>query len=984
MKAAPVDGRRHRGLTLRRFLLLLVAAGAAYVAAIALVITARIAPIASALQHHSTQVLAAHDAIHTRIDVLGESIDRVHALIMASRHEREPDSSIRELVLPIRARLDSVAALRYAQSLEGAPASMRLDLASATQSEGELGIALLNAVAEVQLGRLDSALVRLRQADRRRQETAELLQSAQRSALADMVEREHRLGAAAAFAGHAVVWWLAIGAGLLPVLVLFVRTRVHAPLLELENALAGIAQGDLNVSIEARRDDEIGRLARHLNAMTAVLRLRADDERRRRENLAERLGHLLDESANEILVFASESGRMIQASRGARDQLGYGAEDFRKLTVLDLVPPSDAGAVNRLLDALRERRQTHLTIETRLRRQDGRSYPATVDVHLSFAEQPPVFVAVSRDITGQREAERLREALREFSLSRGPLLATGDLERVLEEITTVTSQALQAERASVWRLDGGILRCGDLYERSRARHVSGIEMAASGCPQYCGALASDRVLATDDARLDPCTRELAAGGFARHGIGSTLDAPVRLSGRLAGALRVEHVGQPRRWTPEEQSFVASMADFAAIAFEGAERRSLQAQLAESQRLESVGRLAGGVAHDFNNLLTAVLSHADLAQELLDPAHPVIADLQGIQHAALRAADLTRQLLTFARRQVVTPKVVDLNRLTQQMDKLLRRVIGTDVELVTILDPRLGATCVDPTQFEQVIVNLAVNARDAMPRGGKLTIETSNVELDREYARQHPEAAAGHYVMLAASDNGTGMDEATRARVFEPFYSTKDRSRGTGLGLSTVHGIVCQAGGHVAVVSELGRGTAFRVYLPLVHEQADVSALRSPGVPTPRGTETILLAEDEPQVRELLTRGLEALGYRLLVACNGAEGLEIARTYRGPIHLLVTDVVMPLVNGRDLADGLAAERPETGVLFMSGYAEETVVHRGVVDPGIAFLSKPFTAAELARHVREALDCVHAAPESNARATGPRSPTAQPERLTPAAV
>ena len=398
----------------------------------------------------------------------------------------------------------------------------------------------------------------------------------------------------------------------------------------------------------------------------------------------------------------------------------------------------------------------------------------------------------------------------------------------------------------------------------------------------------------------------------------------------------------------------SIAYWVGICEDMTERRSLQKQLVESQRLESVGRLAGGVAHDFNNLLTAILGNKELALTYISEDHPSAQFLDEIERAGSRAADLTRQLLAFARRQVVEPKVVDLNKLTHDMDKLLRRVIGAQVDLATSLAPDLGATKVDPTQFEQVIMNLAVNARDAMPNGGRLTIETANVELDEEYAGIHPQARAGRYVMMAVSDNGIGMDELTRASIFEPFFTTKDRAKGTGLGLSTVHGIIHQAGGHIWVYSEPNRGATFKVYLPRTDEPVQVVQPMTRNTPVPRGIETILLVEDERQVRELLATGLRNQGYRVLTAGDGQEALAMAGVEDGAVDLLVTDVVLPLMNGRELALKLTERRPELPVLYISGYAEEAVVHQGVVDAGVAFMSKPFTVADLGRRAREILD------------------------------
>jgi len=392
----------------------------------------------------------------------------------------------------------------------------------------------------------------------------------------------------------------------------------------------------------------------------------------------------------------------------------------------------------------------------------------------------------------------------------------------------------------------------------------------------------------------------------------------------------------------------------AIARDITQRKSLEAQLLQAQKMEAVGRLAGGVAHDFNNLLTAILGSADLLLEGLGPDHSEREEAEEIRKAALRAADLTRQLLAFSRQQVLAPQVLDLNEVVANMDKMLRRVIGEDIDLRTAPGRDLRAVRADRGQLEQVVMNLAVNARDAMPAGGKLTIETANMELDEAYAREHPVVKPGSYVMLAVSDTGVGMSAETRARIFEPFFTTKPKGKGTGLGLATVYGIVKQSGGYIWAYSEPGRGTSFKIYLPRV-EDAAVPARSTPATtPSLRGSETILLVEDQEEVRRLVRRVLEARGYTVLVAASGAEALQVAATHAGPIQLLVTDVIMPAMSGREVGLLVAAARPEAKVLYLSGYADESIVHHGVLEPGIAFLQKPFTAEGLARKVREVLD------------------------------
>ncbi|HYT03775.1 MAG TPA: response regulator [Gemmatimonadales bacterium] len=385
-----------------------------------------------------------------------------------------------------------------------------------------------------------------------------------------------------------------------------------------------------------------------------------------------------------------------------------------------------------------------------------------------------------------------------------------------------------------------------------------------------------------------------------------------------------------------------------------EQRRLQQQLVQAQKMEAVGRLAGGVAHDFNNLLTVIISYSDLVLADLPRDDPKWDDIDQIRKAGEAAAALTSQLLAFSRQQVLQPRVLDMNAVVATTQKLLERLIGEDVKLVTVLAPDLGKVKVDPGQLEQVIMNLAVNARDAMPNGGRLTIETANVEMDEAYVRGHPLARSGRYVMLAVSDTGIGMDEATKARIFEPFFTTKEPGKGTGLGLATVYGIVQQSGGFLWVYSEPGHGTSFKTYFPQLDEAAASGAARPVALPVPRGRETVLLVEDAAAVRAVTRAVLERQGYTVLEAPNGEAALRLGAKHRGPIHLLLTDVVMPELSGRQLAEQLAALRPAMRVLYTSGYTDDAVFRHGVLEAGIAYLQKPFTPDALARKVREVLD------------------------------
>jgi signal transduction histidine kinase/ActR/RegA family two-component response regulator len=540
-----------------------------------------------------------------------------------------------------------------------------------------------------------------------------------------------------------------------------------------------------------------------------------------------------------------------------------------------------------------------------------------------------------------------------------------DYQQVLDFVTGSALELLNGDMARLWVVDdaAGVVRLA--AHRERDAGPSGVQPVAEfplgegivGWVIEHKARHYAPHLAFEQLQMDP--EWIRAEGYV-----SQIAVPLVVGERPLGVL-VVLTKTARRFSPEDEEALGLFASEAATALEHArlyqttqrayqELARTQEQLIHAQKMEAIGRLAGGVAHDFNNLLTVIRGYTELMLEELPPEAPIALQLGLIQRTTDRAAALTRQLLAFSRRQLLQPIVLDLNGVVAEMEKMLRVLIGEDVELVTLLDPALGRVRADAGQLEQVLMNLAVNARDAMPGGGRLTIGTANVALGGADARRAVGIEPGRYVALTVGDTGVGMDAATQARVFEPFFTTKGPGKGTGLGLATVYGIVQQSGGHVTVESAPGRGAMFTVRLPRVEEALEVL---EPDVPTggPRsGSETILLVEDEDEVRGLVRKMLRVRGYTVLEAGGGPQALELSRTHPGPIDLLVTDVVMPQMSGAELASRLTPLRPAMRVLYISGYTDDAIGHHGVLEPGVAFLHKPFTAQALATKVREALE------------------------------
>jgi signal transduction histidine kinase/ActR/RegA family two-component response regulator len=558
-----------------------------------------------------------------------------------------------------------------------------------------------------------------------------------------------------------------------------------------------------------------------------------------------------------------------------------------------------------------------------------------------------------------RTREARLESLVEIS---GDLSRMQEVDSLLGRIVDVCGRLVNTDWVGFRLVDGdGLVVAGTQDGGARMPVKPRLKIGES----LSGRVASTgRPLMLRDPANHPDLNPEHAASIRRMGYRGLLTVPAKIGDRVVGVLSFLTTRE-EGFSAEDMAIATAFASHAAIALENSrlllesrraydELAETQGQLEQAQKMDAVGRLAGGVAHDFNNLLTVILGRTDILLHPLKPEDPMRRGIELIQRTAGRAADLTRQLLAFSRKQVLEPVVLDLGAVTTDMKDMLGRLIGEDIALLTTPTPGLGRVKADRGQIEQVIMNLAVNARDAMPQGGRLILETANMDLDDEYVRRHVGARPGPHVMLAVSDTGTGIPREIQAQIFEPFFTTKEQGKGTGLGLATVYGIVKQSGGYIELDSELGQGTTFRIYLPrLDAEVAPVDRSARPVVPA-GGTETILLVEDEEGVRELARDILRASGYTVLEARNGAEALLLCERHQGPLDMLLTDVVMPRMSGRDLAERLAPLRPDLSVLYMSGYTDDAVIRHGVLGAGTAFLQKPFTPAALVLRVRETLD------------------------------
>jgi PAS domain S-box-containing protein len=621
---------------------------------------------------------------------------------------------------------------------------------------------------------------------------------------------------------------------------------------------------------------------------------------------------MFEDSPNPMWVYDVETLRFLAVNDAAIHHYGYARDEFLSMTLIDIRRPEDVPALLEGLPAIETPKFTR-SGDFKHRKKDGTLIEMRIESHELSHSGRAARVVLATDVTNQKRAE---EALWQHQ------------ER--------TRFALDAGRIGVWDHDAatGVATWSDMLQR-----IHGLVPGT-----FAGTMDAFIQL------VDPDDRSAVLGELGRA-LNEATDSNIEYRTIWPDGTTHWIAGKGRFFRNDADAITGGVG----VGIDVTEHRQLEVQLAQSQKMEAVGQLAGGIAHDFNNMLTAILGYAELLVPALTGKEGCLNDLEQIRKSAMRATHLTRQLLAFSRKQILQPVVVDLNGLIQELANLLRRLINEDVELKLALDPKLGRIKADPGQIEQVIMNLAINARDAMPGGGCLTIETANIDVDDEFFRRHGfkrEVEGDRFVVLMVSDTGVGMDAETKKRIFEPFFTTKAKGKGTGLGLATVYGIVKQSGGSIWVYSEPGRGATFKVYLPRTDEAIIPEAAGAVSGGSLRGTETILLVEDEEAVRLLSRALLERCGYRVIEAVDAEQAIQLAdRTAR--IDLLLTDVVMPGWSGPDLFEHLRPSRPEMKVLYMSGYTDEAIVKRGVLAPGTLFIQKPFTAFGLTQKVREVL-------------------------------
>ncbi|WKW11673.1 ATP-binding protein [Pseudogemmatithrix spongiicola] len=898
-----------RALSLRSLLLVAATLSLAYVAVLAVQVIGVLVPAAVDVRGRARDVLADHDRIHdnlARLQGARRDLSRLAPPFVPGAPRPDP-AEVRDTVLAL---LDRGAVIRAAVERSDVPIEMRLLLADAAELESAIAVQLLDAERAIAIGETQRAIESLRRSGVISDSATRVLSLAQREAVAGVLAQQERLLTQVERLQRWTIAWGAVGLLLFGIGAWLTRRRLYLPVREMEQAVQRVAGGDLDTEVAVRYSDELGRLARHLNAMTVVLRERAAEESRRRESLTERFGRILDESANEIFVFDARSRRLLQANRGAREGLGYDASSIRDLALDALLTGIPPERLDALVAELRSHSTPRVHLSAWLRRRDGTLRATELTLQSATDADAEVIILVAEDARLRQQVRALDARLRSFLQTEASQVANGDVVRAFKPLVRMTAEALEADFCGVWRGTG-----------ERAATIAAFDAGSGSLPHP---------IALDEVLADP----------------AAYSTTLRANPREAAVLVI--VRRESGYTAEELTFIAAVADVATRAFEAEERRRLERALERAQRIDSLGQLAGGVAHDFNNLLTAILGNLEATRADLEKGSPMDVALAEAEHAALRAADLTRQLLTFARRQMLETRAVHVAPRIAESEAMLRRLVGAERTLVLEVQPDLGTVRLGAGQLEQLLVNLVVNARDATAPGGTVTLRARRLEAGDPSAGEPTPTEPS--VELVVQDSGVGMDRETLERVFEPFFTTKSVGQGTGLGLAVCHGIVENAGGTIRVVSAPGEGTTFTIRLPAGSERSSPS--RGSGAVTGLGS-VVLVAEDEPSIRALVSRMLAARGFRVLAGEDGVAALSAMDASDDPPVLLVTDVVMPRLGGVELAREMRRRVPGIPVLFMSGYTSSAVLPDGDLRDA-AFIAKPFSTDDLMRRVAELLE------------------------------
>jgi len=902
-----------RAVPLRIAFILAALAAFAYVGVLTLQLITTVVPAANDLRGRSADLMDDQNRVTKQLAALQQArrdLSRHAPPFVAGAPAPPPRREIRDSVQRL---LERGAAARASIERARLPLEMRLLLADAAELEASIAVLLLDAERALSVGRPVEAVDAMRASGVLTDSATRVLSRAQQVALAGLLESQEDLITTLTDLERSSVVIVSVGLVLLVVATWRVRARILAPIARMERAVARVSAGDLSTEIRISHSDELGRLGQHLNAMTVVLREREEAESRKRESLTERFGRILDESSNEICVFDADSLALVQANRGARERMGLGADAIATTRLPDLLGGIDEARQTALLDELRSPMRPRVMLTTWLRRGDGTLRPAELTLQMAQDAEASVIITVAEDAGVRQQVRLFEERVRTFALAQQDAMSRGELDAVLRSLVAMACEPLEADRVGIWRL-------------------------SSEGPRPL--IAFDTALGRFDTTLDV---DVAVG------TATALRETIRCAGREQAELVV--VRSRDDFTPEERSFAASLAEVATRAFEAAERHTLEQALVRAQRMDSIGQLAGGVAHDFNNLLTAILGNIEATRSSVTAGSDTDLSLAEAQHAALRAADLTRQLMTFARQQIVETRAVRVEPRLSDAEAMLRRLVGPERSLVLSVEEPVGSVRLGSGQLEQLLVNLVVNARDATPPGGTITVAARAITLGASDLPEHPGLSAGAHVEIVVRDTGSGMDAATLERIFEPFFTTKRVGEGTGLGLAVCYGIVRNAGGIIAVTSSLGAGSAFRVVLPHSGERESPKRGSKAG-PIATG-ELVVVAEDEPSIRTLVTRMLSARGFRVLAGADGAEALQLAAADHEAPRLLLTDVMMPQMGGVELARAMRVRHPRMPILFMSGYAAAASIEDADFGDA-AFIAKPFTSEELLRRISELLD------------------------------